>query len=68
MAHRHLRVARAPHRLDVARGVARRKAGGVLTIGVFIRPGRMALTRTWFGANSTAVVRVIWFIAALVVA
>ncbi len=36
-----------------------------VTIGVFINPGRMQFTRTWSFANCTAVVRVIWFIAAL---
>ena len=46
----------APHRLDIALGIARRRPAECSTIGVFIRPGRMQFTRIWLRANSTAVV------------
>jgi len=58
-----------PHRLDITgRGSSPPSPAECCTIGVFIRPGRIAFTLMWSRSELHGVVRVIWFIAALDVA
>src|SRR5262249_61854225 len=64
-SHWDLLVAPPPHFGDVASSISLGGAGALLpTIGVFIRPGKIAFTLTRLLAYSTAVVLVSWLSAA----